>query len=97
MLDDPEEIIDLSELSNVTSFVKIVDVSVSSEEEGMEIDSNANTTGLEMIMGHDPTNQTIESMVLRFMGDIQMEQQRTRARWNKLQNKELKLWLLVLC
>ncbi len=75
LLDDPEEIIDLSELSNVTSFVKIVDVSVSSEEEGMEIDSNANTTGLEMIMGHDPTNQTVyQSMVLRFMGDIQMEQ-----------------------
>ncbi len=75
LLDEPEAIIALSELSNVTSFVKIVDVSVSSGEEEMETDSNANTTGLEMIMGHDPVNQTLyQSMVLRFMGDIQMEQ-----------------------
>ena len=75
LLDEPEAIIALTELRNVTSFIRVVDVSESSGEEEMETDSNANTTGLEMIMGHDPINQTVyQSTVVRFMGDIQMEQ-----------------------
>ena len=75
LLNGSEAIFTLSELSNETSFVRVVDVSANEGEEEMETESNANTTGLEMIIGHDPSNQTVyQSMVLRFMGDIQMEQ-----------------------
>ena len=45
------------------------------EEGGLESDTNANTTSVEMIMGHDPTNEIMySSMVMRFMGDISIEQ-----------------------
>ena len=62
-------------LGNVTAFMRIIDVSESTEEEGLEGDSNANTTAVEVIMGHDPSNEIVyQSMVIRFMGDISMEQ-----------------------
>jgi len=62
-------------LGNVTAFIRLIDVSESTEEEGLESDSNANTTSLELIIGHDPDNEIMyNSMVLRFMGDISMEQ-----------------------
>ena len=41
----------------------------------MESDSNANTTAVEMIVSHDPTNEIMyNSMVMRIMGDISIEQ-----------------------
>ena len=65
----------LFDLENVTAFIRLIDVSESIEEEGLGSDSNANTTALEVIMGHDPINETVfQSMVIRFMGDISMEQ-----------------------
>jgi len=61
-------------LGNVTSFIRIIDVSESTEE-GLDGDINANTTALEVIFGHDPINGIMyESMVIRFMGDISIEQ-----------------------
>ena len=62
-------------LGNVTAFIRWIDVTESTEEEGLESDNNANTTSMELIFGHDPNNEiTYQSMVLRFMGDISMEQ-----------------------
>ena len=65
----------LAGLENVTAFIRIIDVSESTEEAGLESDTNANTTAAEVIMGHDPINEIVyQSMVIRFMGDISMEQ-----------------------
>ncbi len=62
-------------LRNDTAFIKVIDVTESSEEELMESDNNANTTAVEVIFGHDPINEIVyNSMVIRFMGDISMEQ-----------------------
>ncbi|MEC7503070.1 MAG: hypothetical protein VX381_02375 [Candidatus Thermoplasmatota archaeon] len=62
-------------LRNDTSFIRVIVVEESTEEGGLESDTNANTTSVEMIMGHDPTNEIMyNSMVMRFMGDISIEQ-----------------------
>jgi len=62
-------------LANVTAFIRLIDVAESTEEEGLESESNANTTSVDLIFGHDPNNEILyNSMVLRFMGDISMEQ-----------------------
>ena len=62
-------------LRNDTAFIRVIVVEESTEEDGLESDTNANTTSVEMIMGHDPTNEiTYSSMVMRFMGDISIEQ-----------------------
>ena len=75
LLEDPDQMLTGS-LENQTGFVKIVQVTEGTEgQDGLESDSNANTTALEMIVGHDPSNETIySSMLIRFMGDISMEQ-----------------------
>jgi hypothetical protein len=64
------------DLGNVTAFLRVIDVAESTEENGeLGGDSNANTTSVEVIFGHDPINEIVyESMVIRFMGDISMEQ-----------------------
>ncbi len=65
----------LDNLANVTAFIRVVTVLESTDEEGMDSDSNANTTGIEIIIGHDPINEVVyEGIVLRFLGDISMEQ-----------------------
>ena len=62
-------------LSNDTAFIRVIVVEESTEEGGLESDTNANTTSVEIIMGHDPTNEIMyNSMVMRFMGDISIEQ-----------------------
>ena len=62
-------------LGNVTAFIRIMEVLESTEEEALESDSNANTTAVEVIMGHDPINEIVyQSMAIRLMGDISMEQ-----------------------
>ena len=62
-------------LRNDTAFIRVIVVEESTEEGGLESDTNANTTSLEIIMGHDPTNEILyNSMVMRFMGDISIEQ-----------------------
>ena len=62
-------------LRNDTAFIRVIAVEESTEEGGLESDSNANTTSVEIIMGHDPTNGIVyNSMVMRFMGDISIEQ-----------------------
>ena len=75
LLEDPAQML-IGSLENQTGFLKIVQVTEGTEgEDGLESDSNANTTALEMIVGHDPSNETIyNSMLIRFMGDISMEQ-----------------------
>jgi len=60
-------------LGNVPAFIRVIDVTESTEEE--EGDTNANTTSVEIIFGHDPNSEIMyNSMVLRFLGDISMEQ-----------------------
>ena len=62
-------------LRNETSFIRVIVVEESNEDDGLESDTNANTTSLEAIMGHDPENEILyNSMVMRFMGDISIEQ-----------------------
>ena len=62
-------------LGEVTSFIRLIEVTESAEEEGMESDSNANTTAAEIIMGHDPINEIVyQSMIMRIVGDISIEQ-----------------------
>ena len=62
-------------LRNDTAFIRVIVVEESTEEDGLESDTNANTTSVEMIMGHDPTNEIMyNSMIMRFMGDISIEQ-----------------------
>ena len=62
-------------LRNDTGFIRVIVIEASTEEGGMESDSNANTTAVEMIVGHDPTNEIMyNSMVMRIMGDISIEQ-----------------------
>ena len=62
-------------LRNDTAFIRVIVVEESTEEGGLESDTNANTTSVEMIMGHDPTNEIMyNSMIMRFMGDISIEQ-----------------------
>ena len=64
----------IDEIRNETAFIRVIVVE-GTEEGGMESDTNANTTSVEMIVGHDPTNEIIySSMVMRFMGDISLEQ-----------------------
>ena len=61
-------------IRNDTAFIRVIVVE-GTEEGAMESDTNANTTAVEMIMGHDPTNEIMySSMVMRFMGDISLEQ-----------------------
>ncbi|MDP6912976.1 MAG: hypothetical protein QF736_03525 [Candidatus Thalassarchaeaceae archaeon] len=61
-------------IRNDTAFIRVIVVE-GTEEGGLESDTNANTTSVEMIVGHDPTNETMySSMVMRFMGDISLEQ-----------------------
>ena len=64
------------DLRNMTAFLRVIEVTENSEEEeGLGSDNNANTTAVEAIIGHDPINEILyESMVIRFMGDISMEQ-----------------------
>ncbi|OUW22612.1 MAG: hypothetical protein CBD33_01325 [Euryarchaeota archaeon TMED173] len=71
-----EDMIFARDLANQTSFIRVVQVDAGAEqEEGLEGDSNANTTAVEMIIGHDPENEIMyQSMLIRFMGDISMEQ-----------------------
>ena len=65
----------IDELGNDTAFIRVIVVEESTEEGGLESDTNANTTSVEMTVGHDPTNEIIyNSMVMRFMGDISIEQ-----------------------
>ena len=75
-LDDPEGVESmLIDLSNETAFIRVIEVTESTEEEGLESGSNANTTAMEVVIGHDPINEIVyQSMVIRFMGDISMEQ-----------------------
>ena len=62
-------------LGNDSAFIRVIEVTESSEEELMESDNNANTTAVEVILGHDPINEIVySSMVIRLMGDISMEQ-----------------------
>ncbi|MEC7406706.1 MAG: hypothetical protein VX461_03085 [Candidatus Thermoplasmatota archaeon] len=62
-------------LKNETEFIKVIVVAETDEEDGLESDTNANTTSVEAIMGHDPVNEIVyNSMVMRFMGDISIEQ-----------------------
>ena len=62
-------------LRNETSFIRVIVVEETNEDDGLESDTNANTTSLEAIMGHDPENEILyNSMVMRFMGDISIEQ-----------------------
>ena len=62
-------------LRNDTAFIRVIVVEESTEEGGLESDTNANTTSLEIIMGHDPANEILyNSMIMRFMGDISIEQ-----------------------
>ena len=61
-------------IRNDTAFIRVIVVE-GTEEGGLESDTNANTTSVEMIVGHDPTNEIMySSMVMRFMGDISLEQ-----------------------
>ncbi len=71
----PEELV-FGDIQNETAFIRVVQVDVNNDqEEGLEGDSNANTTSVEMIMGHDPINEILyQSVLLRFMGDISMDQ-----------------------
>lgn len=65
----------IDEIRNDTAFIRVIVVEVT--EEGGEdlVETNANTTSVEMIVGHDPTNEIMySSMVMRFMGDISLEQ-----------------------
>ena len=63
------------DLRNMTAFLRVIEVTENSEEEELGSDNNANTTAVEAIIGHDPINEILyESMVIRFMGDISMEQ-----------------------
>ncbi len=64
------------DIRNMTAFLRVIEVTENSEEEeGLGSDNNANTTAVEAIIGHDPINEILyESMVIRFMGDISMEQ-----------------------
>ena len=65
----------IATLSIDTAFIRVIVVEENTEEGGLESDTNANTTSVEMIMGHDPTNEIMySSMVMRFMGDISIEQ-----------------------
>ena len=62
-------------IRNDTAFLRVIVVEESAEEDGLESDTNANTTSVEMTIGHDPTNEILyNSMVMRFMGDISIEQ-----------------------
>ena len=61
-------------IRNDTAFMRVIVVE-GTEEGELESDTNANTTSVEMIVGHDPTNEIMySSMVMRFMGDISLEQ-----------------------
>ena len=61
-------------IRNDTAFIRVIVVE-GTEEGELESDTNANTTSVEMIVGHDPTNEIMySSMVMRFMGDISLEQ-----------------------
>ena len=74
-LDEGSIEVTIANLGNVTSFIRVINVEESAEEEGMDNEGNANTTAMEIIMGHDPINEILyQSLVLRFMGDISMEQ-----------------------
>ena len=74
-LDEGSIEVTIANLGNVTSFIRVINVEESAEEEGMDNEGNANTTAMELIMGHDPINEILyQSLVLRFMGDISMEQ-----------------------
>ena len=67
--------VSIDALRNDTAFIRVIVVEESTEEGGFESDNNANTTSVEIIMGHDPTNEIVyDSMVMRFMGDISIEQ-----------------------
>lgn len=61
-------------IRNDTAFIRVIVVE-GTEEGELESDTNANTTSVEMIVGHDPTNEIMySSIVMRFMGDISLEQ-----------------------
>ena len=61
-------------IRNDTAFIRVIVVE-GTEEGELESENNANTTSVEMIVGHDPTNEIMySSMVMRFMGDISLEQ-----------------------
>ena len=62
-------------IRNETAFLRVIAVEESNGEDGLESDTNANTTSVEMTIGHDPVNEILyNSMVMRFMGDISIEQ-----------------------
>lgn len=62
-------------LDNVTSFIRLIQVTESTDEEGLESENNANTTAVEIIMGHDPIKEIVyQSMIVRIIGDISIEQ-----------------------
>ena len=61
---------------NESYMVRLWDVTdADSQDEGIESESNANTTGLDFILGHDPVTRTMyQGFSIRFLGDISMEQ-----------------------
>ena len=65
----------IDEIRNDTAFIRVIVVEVTEEGGDDLAETNANTTSVEMIVGHDPTNEIMySSMVMRFMGDISLEQ-----------------------
>ena len=73
-LENPEDAI-FGQIENVTALIRFSDVTENSDEEELDSDSNANTTAIEITVGHDPINEIVyQSMVMRFLGDISMEQ-----------------------
>ena len=47
----------IDKLKNETAFIRVIVVAETDEEDGLESDTNANTTSVEAIMGHDPANE----------------------------------------
>jgi hypothetical protein len=65
----------IDEIRNDTAFIRVIVVEVTEEGGEDMAETNANTTSVEMIVGHDPINEIMySSMVMRFMGDISLEQ-----------------------
>ena len=65
----------IDEIRNDTAFIRVIVVEVTEEGGEDMAETNANTTSVEMILGHDPINEIMySSMVMRFMGDISLEQ-----------------------
>ena len=74
-------------LRNETSFIRVIVVEESNEEDGLESDTNANTTSLEAIMGHDPDKRNfVQQHGYEVHGDISIEQTTIQGPWDKLSN-----------